>query len=587
VTARRRWSAEASRGTTVDVGDDVESGHGKTTEAFVDPRLVLGPLLRHVDETSAVVWVETSVAGEVAVRSGEVSWTAHTFTAHGHHYAVVDVDGLHPGDSLPYTVQVDGEDVWPPAGSLHPPSRIRTLDCRRPLTLAYGSCRTSVAHDAHGNRKHGVDALRAVALRMMEQPESQWPDMVLFLGDQVYADETSAAMREFISSRRNIDEPPGAELRDYEEYAQLYRLAWTDSVNRWLLSTLPSAMIFDDHDIRDDWNTSAVWREEMAAVPWWQQRIVGGLGSYWVYQHLGNLSPQDRAEDPVWQHIMGTQDREDIADFLDRFAEKADAQRDSYRWSFARDLGRCRLIVVDSRCARVLEEGDRQILDPSEMEWLDALLQGDRDHVLIGTSLPFLLPAGMHHLEAWDEAVTAGAWGRRGRKAGEKIRQGADMEHWAAFQDSFQRVSGMARDVVDGKRGAAPATVLFLSGDVHHSYLAEVQLPESSARGRILQAVCSPIRNPMPRLFRVAFAAAAYGFAWPAGRAAASSAKVPDPLFRWHITNGPWFANSIATVAIDGRALRLCWEKPAVRNGDQAHPGLEEVAVIELREPRR
>ena len=83
-----------------------------------------------------------------------------------------------------------------------------------------------------------------------------WPDLVLFLGDQVYADETTEEMQEFIASRRDIDEPPGEELKDYEEYAHLYGLAWSDPANRWLLSTLPSAMIFDDHDIRDDWNTS-------------------------------------------------------------------------------------------------------------------------------------------------------------------------------------------------------------------------------------------------------------------------------------------------------------------------------------------
>ncbi len=52
-------------------------------------------------------------------------------------------------------------------------------------------------------------------------------------------------------------------------------------------------MIFDDHDIRDDWNTSWTWREEMDDTSWWRLRIVSGLGSYWVYQHLGNLSAAD------------------------------------------------------------------------------------------------------------------------------------------------------------------------------------------------------------------------------------------------------------------------------------------------------
>ena len=126
--------------------------------------------------------------------------------------------------------------------------------------------------------------------RRGDDPDRRWPDLVLFLGDQVYADETTEEMQEFIESRRDIEEPPGKELKDYEEYAHLYRLAWSDPANRWLLSTLPSAMIFDDHDIRDDWNTSLrVAAGDGGRPSWWHERIVAGLASYWVYQHLGNL----------------------------------------------------------------------------------------------------------------------------------------------------------------------------------------------------------------------------------------------------------------------------------------------------------
>ena len=46
---------------------------------------------------------------------------------------------------------------------------------------------------------------------------------------------------------------------------------------RWLLSTVPSAMIFDDHDVHDDWNTSIDWVTEMREKAWWRKRIVGGL----------------------------------------------------------------------------------------------------------------------------------------------------------------------------------------------------------------------------------------------------------------------------------------------------------------------
>ena len=170
--------------------------------------------------------------------------------------------------------------------------------------MAYGSCRTSVPHDESGNRTHGVDSLRAYAVKMASGADLPWPDLVAFLGDQVYADLTSDQMQEFIRARRDIEDPPGEELKDYEEYAHLYYLAWSDPANRWLLSTLPSAMIFDDHDIRDDWNTSLTWKQKMEATSWWHERIVAGLASYWVYQHLGNLSPQERAEDVVWQRII-------------------------------------------------------------------------------------------------------------------------------------------------------------------------------------------------------------------------------------------------------------------------------------------
>ena len=49
-----------------------------------------------------------------------------------------------------------------------------------------------------------MDALRAYALFMAgrtgssSDDDERWPDLVLFLGDQVYADETSPEMRKFI-----------------------------------------------------------------------------------------------------------------------------------------------------------------------------------------------------------------------------------------------------------------------------------------------------------------------------------------------------------------------------------------------------
>ncbi|MCW2814420.1 MAG: glycoside hydrolase [Nocardioides sp.] len=561
-----------------------------------DSRLLLGPLLRHVDQTSASVWVETAGAARVRVTAdGLQPAETVTFGVHGHHYALVCLDGLEPGQRYAYTVEVDGQVVWPDPGSDLPPSVVPTLDHAKPLRLAYGSCRTSVAHDEAGNATHGIDALRAYALRMAgltdpagddpDEGRPRWPDLVVFLGDQVYADETTAEMQAFIEERRGLDEPPGKELKDYEEYAHLYRLAWSDPVNRWLLSTLPSLMIFDDHDIRDDWNTSRAWKDEMEATEWWHDRVVGGLASYWVYQHLGNLSPAERAADPVWSEILAHADEPgwDAGPLLDAFAERADQEPTSYRWSYARDLGtQARLVVIDSRAARVLEPDHRNLLDPDELAWVDEQLRGDVDHLLVATSLPFLLAPGLHYVEAFSEALAGGGWGQRLRGFGEKVRQTVDLEHWAAFQAGFSAVAAMVLEVGRGERGRAPATITFLSGDVHHSYLSAVR-PLPGVHSRIMQAVCSPIRNPLPRKMRFATAALSYGVAGPLGHVVARSAKVPDAPFEWRLVEGPWFDNNLATLEVHGDALRLWWATGKLKRGEDVYrPRLVRVADVKV-----
>ncbi|WP_194396558.1 alkaline phosphatase D family protein [Microbacterium atlanticum] len=540
--------------------------------------LILGPMLRYVDETSASIWVETQSECLVSAHVGGRSWEARTFAVHGHHYALVEVDGLEPGSVSPYRVEIDGRTVWPDPGSDYPASVITTRAPGHPSQIAFGSCRTSVPHDRSGNRTHGVDSLRSFALAVADGRQDR-PEMLLFLGDQVYADSTTKAMQAFIRSRRDIHEPPGKELKDFEEYAHLYRLAWSDDANRWLLSCVPTAMIFDDHDIRDDWNASLDWKKKMQATTWWHERIVAGLASYWVYQHLGNLSPRERAADEMWQTVCARRDdaSRDLTDALDAFADRCDSDPSSYRWSYSRDFEGTRLIVLDSRVARDLTPSDRGLLNDRELTWFDEHMQGGCRHVLVATSLPFLLPLGLHHVEAWDEAIAQGAWGRAAAWVGERLRRGFDLEHWAAFQNSFQAVAAIATEVADGDRGPSPQTVTFLSGDVHFSYLAEVERQHGS---RIVQAVCSPMRNPLPRFLRWFSVVMSYGAATPLGAAAAHSAKVPDPPFRWKTVKGPWFDNNVALLEDRPDGLTMTWHTGVVEDGDESRPRLEEVASI-------
>ena len=123
-------------------GDGSRTASARTPGRTCMPDLVLGPLLRYVSDTEATVWVETDAPCEVTV----LDRSARTFTVAGHHYALVVIDGLEPGSTLPYEVALDGVARWP-----RPTTRIRrassaptrtTSSCASRSAPAASRCRT-------------------------------------------------------------------------------------------------------------------------------------------------------------------------------------------------------------------------------------------------------------------------------------------------------------------------------------------------------------------------------------------------------------------------------------------------------------
>ena len=200
------------------------------------------------------------------------------------------------------------------------------------------------------------------------------------------------------------------------------------------------------------------------ARPWWGKRIESAYQSYWVYQHLGNLSPAELAVDETWGKVR---EQGDAAPVLADLAHRADQRAPGVRWSFARTFsttdgtapgqrhggatgGKVRVVMLDSRSRRVVD-GTRLMTDEGEWRWLTEAVAGDWAHVVIATSVPPLLPRGIHTLEAWTERICGGAWGRRAVRFGERLRQAVDLEHWPSFGASFAQLELLLTELATGR----------------------------------------------------------------------------------------------------------------------------------------
>ncbi|MGH3972131.1 MAG: alkaline phosphatase D family protein, partial [Pseudonocardiaceae bacterium] len=300
---------------------------------------------------------------------------------------------------------------------------------------------------------------------------------------------------------------------------------------------------------------SSAWRERVTAQPWWPERIRGALAAYWIYQHIGNLPPKERHSDPTWRAVQDTDG--DAWPVLQQMAGAADADPSALRWSFRWDVNGVRLVVMDTRCGRILTEGRRTMLDDAEFSWVEEAVSDDAhqaEHVLVGSSLPWLLAPAIHDVQTANEAACA-----RGGALAEKIRQAVDLEHWAAFRNSFDRLGVLLRRVAVGPH--APATISVLSGDVHHSYVARADFDRSVEGSPVYQLVCSPVHHSVPWPAIALLRAAWFAPLAAVVRSMVRRYGVADPSLSWRLLCGPTFGNALATLVFTDRKAELVIEK--------------------------
>jgi hypothetical protein len=501
------------------------------------PWIVLGPLLRFRAPGTATVWVETDRPCRVGVLGREEP----TFTVAGHHYGLVVLEGV-PDGPVPYEVALDGVTRWPSPGGWGPPPTLAPAPRPDALRVAVGSCR--VQPGTRRDSRLGPDALVALAHRVAAQPPAERPDLLLLVGDQVYADH-----------------PGTTRPRDFPGHARVYRRAWSVPAVRWLLSAVPSAMILDDHDVRDGWSPA------MRVPPPEVTRAASALAAYWVYQHLGNLDPDALRADPLLAAVRSA------GDGIAALGPAATGWlTGGSPFAHSRRVGPARLVVTDTRTRRVRTAAGPSILDPAGWRELDREVRGDADHLVLVTSVPAYMTTGLHHLEAWAAALLAGGWGAPGRALGRRLRRAFGLEHWPAQGDSLERLTRMLSATADGRRGAAPATVLLLNGEVHHGRVDRVRPRGGTPAAPVWQVTSSPLRNPLGRRQRALIRCAGtpvFGAVMRAVARTAGAGPAPAGLSGW----GPLFANHVALLDLRGRRATVRME--AATRG--AVPGLRTV----------
>lgn len=265
------------------------------------------------------------------------------------------------------------------------------------------------------------------------------------------------------------------QLQSYAKQQQIIRqfAAGLGKVRR-VLAHLPSAMIFDDHDVTDDWNLTAEW-EQTAYSHDFSKRIIGNaLIGYLLCQGWGNTP--GRYAPALLKQVeyafanSGAEQHQQLITELLRFNHW------HFQWSTEPPL-----LVLDTRTRRWRSEVD--IGKPSGLLDWEAVTELQQD--LIGHDAVVLVaPApvfGVKLIEGIQKLFTF---------FGKPLL--VDAENWMAHRGTAYALMNLFR------HPKTPKHFVILSGDVHYSFVYEVNLRGQQGGPDIWQITSSGLKNQFP-----------------------------------------------------------------------------------------
>ncbi|HBS83134.1 alkaline phosphatase D family protein [Vreelandella alkaliphila] len=244
-----------------------------------------------------------------------------------------------------------------------------------------------------------------------------------------------------------------------------------------LMAHVPSLMIFDDHDVTDDWNLTADWERCAYGHPFSKRIIGNALVAYLVCQGWGNAP--DKLNPLLLQAATLFEEAGSLnANAQDKFIERLLRFQG---WEY-QVPGTPALIVLDTRTRRWRSE--RKPNRPSGlMDW-EALME--MQQALLGTkSAVIVSPApmfGVKLIEIIQKLFTL---------AGKPLV--VDAENWMAHRGAANVLLHIWR------HSKTPGNYVILSGDVHYSFAYDIVVRRQKQAPHLWQITSSGIKNTFPQ----------------------------------------------------------------------------------------
>ncbi|MCK6263571.1 alkaline phosphatase family protein [Vibrio sp. ZSDE26] len=287
-----------------------------------------------------------------------------------------------------------------------------------------------------------------------------------------FVDNTALEQNGFVHANKEL--APKWQKLWHEEFPEIETFVVGLSNVRRLMAHIPTYMIFDDHDVTDDWNLTRGWEQAAYQHPFSNRIIGNALIGYWIFQGWGNTPSQfDNAFISSVRSVFdnnNTNQHDALISRLYKFEQ----------WHYTIETTP-KVIVLDTRTRRWRSES--KLNKPSGlMDW-EALseLQQSLLHepaVIIVSPAPIF---GVKFIEMLQRGMTI---------LGQPLL--IDAENWMAHPGSANTLLSIFT------HSKTPTNFVILSGDVHYSFAYDIRLRFSKSSPNIYQITSSGIKNEFP-----------------------------------------------------------------------------------------